>query len=163
MSESPKMNMAGTIALLLSLAPGANASSSLGIAQLFNNATSTVYNRKLKSVPQYDSQWILSALFWCNFYVLQVSSIRHLAMLMQDKFMETSSEFKKTKCYRLSTASTPPFNREKGLPSIGTHFWLATAIAYLFTILECYRCALAGMYADVPFLCDAAYIQIPYN
>ncbi|KAJ6953121.1 hypothetical protein NC652_004957 [Populus alba x Populus x berolinensis] len=30
-------------------------------------------------------------------------------------------------------------------------------------ILECIRCALAGMYADVPFACDAAYIQIPYD
>ncbi|CAA3011119.1 TIC 20-I, chloroplastic-like [Olea europaea subsp. europaea] len=46
---------------------------------------------------------------------------------------------------------------------VGMHFWVATAFAYLFTVLECIRCALAGMYADVPFLCDAAYIQIPYN
>ncbi|KAL2497448.1 hypothetical protein Adt_22998 [Abeliophyllum distichum] len=46
---------------------------------------------------------------------------------------------------------------------IGMHFWVATSFAYLFTVLECMRCALAGMYADVPFLCDAAYIQIPYN
>ncbi|KAK6128667.1 hypothetical protein DH2020_037598 [Rehmannia glutinosa] len=46
---------------------------------------------------------------------------------------------------------------------IGMHFWTAVAFAYLFTVLECMRCALAGMYADIPFVCDAAYIQIPYD
>ncbi|KAK8276660.1 hypothetical protein V6Z12_D10G215100 [Gossypium hirsutum] len=46
---------------------------------------------------------------------------------------------------------------------IGMHFWTAVAFAYLFTVLECIRCALAGMYADIPFACDAAYIQIPYD
>ncbi|OMO75228.1 Tic20-like protein [Corchorus olitorius] len=46
---------------------------------------------------------------------------------------------------------------------IGMHFWTAVAFAFLFTVLECIRCALAGMYADVPFVCDAAYIQIPYD
>ncbi|XP_065857609.1 protein TIC 20-I, chloroplastic-like [Euphorbia lathyris] len=45
----------------------------------------------------------------------------------------------------------------------GMHVWTAIAFAYLFTVLECIRCALAGMYADVPFACDAAYIQIPYD
>ncbi|CAH1430093.1 unnamed protein product [Lactuca virosa] len=46
---------------------------------------------------------------------------------------------------------------------IGMHFWTAFAFAFLFTVLECVRCALAGMYADVPFVSDAAYIQIPYE
>ncbi|XVE69827.1 hypothetical protein DITRI_Ditri10aG0023000 [Diplodiscus trichospermus] len=46
---------------------------------------------------------------------------------------------------------------------LGMHFWTAVAFAYLFTVLECIRCALAGMYADIPFVCDAAYIQIPYD
>ncbi|XP_078437044.1 protein TIC 20-I, chloroplastic-like [Wolffia australiana] len=46
---------------------------------------------------------------------------------------------------------------------LGMHFWTAVAFAYLFTVLECMRCALAGMYADIPFVCDAAYIQIPYD
>ncbi|KAE8711960.1 Protein TIC 20 [Hibiscus syriacus] len=46
---------------------------------------------------------------------------------------------------------------------IGMHFWTAVAFAYLFTVVECIRCALAGMYADVPFVSDAAYIQIPYD
>ncbi|PKA60718.1 Protein TIC 20-I, chloroplastic [Apostasia shenzhenica] len=44
----------------------------------------------------------------------------------------------------------------------GLHFWTATAVAYLFTVLECVRCALAGMYADVPFVGDAAYMQCDY-
>lgn len=46
---------------------------------------------------------------------------------------------------------------------LGMHLWTAIAFAYLFTVLECIRCALGGMYADVPFVCDAAYIQIPYD
>ncbi|XP_022744283.1 protein TIC 20-I, chloroplastic-like [Durio zibethinus] len=46
---------------------------------------------------------------------------------------------------------------------LGMHFWTAVAFAHLFTVLECIRCALAGMYADVPFFGDAAYIQIPYD
>ncbi|GMH10097.1 hypothetical protein Nepgr_011938 [Nepenthes gracilis] len=46
---------------------------------------------------------------------------------------------------------------------IGMHFWTAVAFGYLFTVLESIRCALAGMYADIPFVCDAAYIQIPYD
>ncbi|CAH9084173.1 unnamed protein product [Cuscuta epithymum] len=45
----------------------------------------------------------------------------------------------------------------------GMHFWAAVAFAYLFTVLECIKCALFGTYADVPFVCDAAYIQIPYD
>ncbi|GAA0174660.1 hypothetical protein LIER_27999 [Lithospermum erythrorhizon] len=45
----------------------------------------------------------------------------------------------------------------------GMHFWTAVAFGYLFTVLESIRCALAGMYADIPFVCDAAYIQIPYD
>ncbi|XP_030490747.2 protein TIC 20-I, chloroplastic isoform X2 [Cannabis sativa] len=46
---------------------------------------------------------------------------------------------------------------------VGMHFWTGVAFAYLFTVLECLRCSLAGMYADIPFVCDAAYIQIPYD
>lgn len=45
---------------------------------------------------------------------------------------------------------------------VGMHVWTAIAFAYLFTVLECIKCAICGMYADVPFVCDAAYIQIPY-
>ncbi|XP_038702833.1 protein TIC 20-I, chloroplastic-like [Tripterygium wilfordii] len=46
---------------------------------------------------------------------------------------------------------------------VGMYFWTFMSFGYLFTVLECIRCALAGMYADVPFACDAAYIQIPYD
>lgn len=46
---------------------------------------------------------------------------------------------------------------------VGMHFWTAVSFAYLFTVLESIRCALGGMYADIPFVCDAAYIQIPYD
>lgn len=46
---------------------------------------------------------------------------------------------------------------------LGMHFWAAFAFAYLFTVLECIRCALAGMYANVPFVCDAAYIHTSYD
>ncbi|KAE9621331.1 hypothetical protein Lal_00023612 [Lupinus albus] len=46
---------------------------------------------------------------------------------------------------------------------LGMHFWTAVSFAYLFTVLESIRCALVGMYADIPFICDAAYIQIPYD
>ncbi|XP_052724621.1 protein TIC 20-I, chloroplastic isoform X2 [Vigna angularis] len=46
---------------------------------------------------------------------------------------------------------------------MGMHFWTAVSFGYLFTVLECIRCALVGMYADIPFICDAAYIQIPYD
>ncbi|KAM7496970.1 hypothetical protein LguiA_021384 [Lonicera macranthoides] len=44
---------------------------------------------------------------------------------------------------------------------IGMHTWTALALGFLFTVLECMRCAILGMYADVPFISDAAYIQIP--
>ncbi|GKU89985.1 hypothetical protein SLEP1_g4050 [Rubroshorea leprosula] len=44
---------------------------------------------------------------------------------------------------------------------IGMHFWTIFFFGFLFTVLECMRCALAGMYADVPYVCKAAYVQIP--
>ncbi|XP_031269093.1 protein TIC 20-I, chloroplastic [Pistacia vera] len=46
---------------------------------------------------------------------------------------------------------------------VGMHFWTIMAFGFLFTVLEAIRCALAGMYADIPFVSDAAYIQIPYE
>ncbi|XP_042491076.1 protein TIC 20-I, chloroplastic-like isoform X2 [Macadamia integrifolia] len=45
----------------------------------------------------------------------------------------------------------------------GMHFWTAAAFAYLFTLVECMRCAFVGMYAEVPFACDAAYIQMSFD
>ncbi|KAM7496969.1 hypothetical protein LguiA_021383 [Lonicera macranthoides] len=44
---------------------------------------------------------------------------------------------------------------------IGMHLWTALAFGFLFTVLECMRCAIIGYYADVPFMADAAYIQVP--
>ncbi|KAI5060602.1 hypothetical protein GOP47_0025022 [Adiantum capillus-veneris] len=45
----------------------------------------------------------------------------------------------------------------------GAHYWLALSFAFFFIVIECIRCALRGMYADVPFLSDASYMQIPYD
>eukprot|EP00850_Spirogloea_muscicola_P005512 SM000025S08407 [mRNA] locus=s25:625063:626779:+ [translate_table: standard] len=46
---------------------------------------------------------------------------------------------------------------------LGAHWWLAVSFAFIFVVLECMICALRGMYADVPFLSDASYMQIPYE
>lgn len=46
---------------------------------------------------------------------------------------------------------------------IGMHAWNWIMFSHLFTVLGCAACALTGKYADVPFFCDAAYIQIPYE
>ncbi|XP_057470788.1 protein TIC 20, chloroplastic-like [Actinidia eriantha] len=46
---------------------------------------------------------------------------------------------------------------------LGMHFWTFFGFAFLFTVIECVRCTLMGKYADVPFVSDAAYIQIPYE
>ncbi|CAM6104700.1 unnamed protein product [Calypogeia fissa] len=46
---------------------------------------------------------------------------------------------------------------------IGAHYWLAVSMAFFFIVVDCIRCALNGMYADVPFLSDASYMQIPYE
>nr|ABK27145.1 unknown [Picea sitchensis] len=57
---------------------------------------------------------------------------------------------------------------DKFLPKVifwgkfGMHYWLAVAFAFLFTVIQCMQCALKGTYADVPFISDAAYMQIPY-
>lgn len=46
---------------------------------------------------------------------------------------------------------------------LGMHTWTILGFGHLFTVLMCMRFALTGMYADVPFISDAAYIQIPYD
>lgn len=46
---------------------------------------------------------------------------------------------------------------------LSAHFWMAVTFAFLFTVIQCIICALKGCYADVPFVSDAAYIQIPYE
>ncbi|XP_026665147.2 protein TIC 20-I, chloroplastic-like isoform X2 [Phoenix dactylifera] len=42
---------------------------------------------------------------------------------------------------------------------LGTYFWATVAYVQMYTVLECMRCALAGKYADVPFVSDAAYFH----
>ncbi|XP_073004979.1 protein TIC 20-I, chloroplastic-like [Typha latifolia] len=39
------------------------------------------------------------------------------------------------------------------------HLWTAVAFSQMYTVVECMRCALAGIYPDVPFLSDAAYVH----
>lgn len=46
---------------------------------------------------------------------------------------------------------------------IGMHFWAAVSFGFFFTVLGSIWCALNGTYADIPFFCDAAYIQVPYD
>lgn len=46
---------------------------------------------------------------------------------------------------------------------LGVTFWLAVAVAQLFTVAECMRAALGGKYADVPLASDAAYIHSDLN
>ncbi|KAK3040463.1 hypothetical protein RJ639_028712 [Escallonia herrerae] len=53
----------------------------------------------------------------------------------------------------------PPFYWDK----VDMHLFTAFTFAHVSTALECTRCSLAGMYAEVPFLCVAAYIQISYE
>ncbi|GAB4849588.1 Protein TIC 20-I, chloroplastic [Ancistrocladus abbreviatus] len=43
--------------------------------------------------------------------------------------------------------------------NFGMYYWIAVAFVFLVLGLECIRCALAGMYPDIPFLCEAAYIH----
>ncbi|KQK15661.1 protein TIC 20-I, chloroplastic [Brachypodium distachyon] len=43
------------------------------------------------------------------------------------------------------------------------HFWMAIAFIQIFTVLECMRCALAGMYPNVPFISHTAFIHSDLN
>nr|CAD1833499.1 unnamed protein product [Ananas comosus var. bracteatus] len=43
--------------------------------------------------------------------------------------------------------------------SLMVHFWLALAFLQMYTVLDCMRCALSGMYSEVPFLSESAYIH----
>nr|QKY65053.1 chloroplast protein import component Tic20-I [Passiflora pittieri] len=43
----------------------------------------------------------------------------------------------------------------------GVHLMTAVAYGFQFTVMESIRCALTGIYADVPILCEAAYVLIP--
>uniref|UniRef100_A0A0E0ALL1 Protein TIC 20 n=1 Tax=Oryza glumipatula TaxID=40148 RepID=A0A0E0ALL1_9ORYZ len=43
------------------------------------------------------------------------------------------------------------------------YFWMAIAFIQIFTVLECMRCALAGMYPNVPFISHTAFIHSDLN
>ncbi|XP_020108515.1 protein TIC 20, chloroplastic-like isoform X1 [Ananas comosus] len=43
--------------------------------------------------------------------------------------------------------------------SLMVHFWLTLAFLQMYTVLDCMRCALSGMYSEVPFLSESAYIH----
>lgn len=47
--------------------------------------------------------------------------------------------------------------------TFGTNVWAAVGLIYILTILRCVRSALAGEYADIPFLSEAAYIHTLFN
>lgn len=44
----------------------------------------------------------------------------------------------------------------------GLLFWSGIAFAYLFTVLDCARCAVAGKYPDIPILTNSALMHISY-
>ncbi|XP_048498256.1 protein TIC 20-IV, chloroplastic isoform X3 [Beta vulgaris subsp. vulgaris] len=43
------------------------------------------------------------------------------------------------------------------------HFWSASSLFFLFTVLECVRCALAGAYPSIPFVKGAALLHSDLN
>uniref|UniRef100_A0A0A8YGM4 Protein TIC 20 n=1 Tax=Arundo donax TaxID=35708 RepID=A0A0A8YGM4_ARUDO len=43
------------------------------------------------------------------------------------------------------------------------YFWMSIAFIQIFTVLECMRCALAGMYPNVPFISHTAFIHSDLN
>ncbi|CAO1941550.1 unnamed protein product [Urochloa humidicola] len=43
------------------------------------------------------------------------------------------------------------------------YFWMSIAFIQIFTVLECMRCALCGMYPNVPFISHTAFIHSDLN
>lgn len=43
------------------------------------------------------------------------------------------------------------------------YFWMSIAFIQIFTVLECLRCALCGMYPNVPFISHTAFIHSDLN
>ncbi|XP_062222763.1 protein TIC 20-I, chloroplastic-like isoform X2 [Phragmites australis] len=43
------------------------------------------------------------------------------------------------------------------------YFWMTMAFIQIFTVLECMRCALSGVYPNVPFISHAAFIHSDLN
>ncbi|KAJ0264996.1 Protein TIC 20-IV [Hirschfeldia incana] len=46
---------------------------------------------------------------------------------------------------------------------LGMYYWMAIGFTYICLLLECIRCALAGIYAQIPFVTDAASIHTLFN
>ncbi|XP_010522643.1 PREDICTED: protein TIC 20-IV, chloroplastic isoform X2 [Tarenaya hassleriana] len=46
---------------------------------------------------------------------------------------------------------------------LGMYYWAAIGFTYICLLLECIRCALAGVYAHIPFVRDAAFIHTLFN
>ncbi|XP_030543462.1 protein TIC 20-IV, chloroplastic-like [Rhodamnia argentea] len=44
----------------------------------------------------------------------------------------------------------------------GMYYWAMVGSAFILLLMECVRCAVAGIYANIPFVSDAAYIHTPY-
>ncbi|XP_056849739.1 protein TIC 20-IV, chloroplastic-like [Raphanus sativus] len=42
---------------------------------------------------------------------------------------------------------------------LGMYYWMAIGFTYICVLLECIRCALAGVYPQIPFVTDAASIH----
>uniref|UniRef100_A0A1J3HR70 Protein TIC 20 n=1 Tax=Noccaea caerulescens TaxID=107243 RepID=A0A1J3HR70_NOCCA len=45
----------------------------------------------------------------------------------------------------------------------GMYYWMVIGFTYMCLLLECIRCALAGVYAQIPFMTDAASIHTLFN
>ncbi|ESQ38012.1 hypothetical protein EUTSA_v10028869mg [Eutrema salsugineum] len=45
----------------------------------------------------------------------------------------------------------------------GMYYWMAIGFTYICLLLECIRCALGGVYAQIPFMTDAASIHTLFN
>ncbi|GMI79768.1 translocon at the inner envelope membrane of chloroplasts 20-IV [Hibiscus trionum] len=60
------------------------------------------------------------------------------------------------------TSKLFPFMQYDGM--LGMHFWAAIVVCFIFVLLECVGCALAGKYAaDIPFVSDAAYAHTRFD
>ncbi|KAF8005640.1 hypothetical protein BT93_K0044 [Corymbia citriodora subsp. variegata] len=44
----------------------------------------------------------------------------------------------------------------------GMYYWAMVGSGFIFLLMECVRCAVAGIYVNIPFISDAAYIHTPY-
>lgn len=47
--------------------------------------------------------------------------------------------------------------------TFGMHYWAGVGFAYILILFQCVRCALAGGYAHIPIISDAAYIHTLFN